>query len=175
MAGAAGNSDGITQEVRKACRQFAMQYFHFCRVLREQLGEEKALSTVGKALFQFSLDRTDALRAEALSQGMDLTVENFHAINDLSLTAWSEWQPAMGGVRCPYAETWLGYFGEHPWFKAFACLYCDVVDTTNIENFTRTTSHRITRSLLRGDISCQCEYFPSQQVAEGTYTYGQRS
>ncbi|MDR0629288.1 MAG: hypothetical protein LBG24_06590 [Treponema sp.] len=33
-------------EVRLACRQFAMLYFHFCKVLVESLGEDKALPLV---------------------------------------------------------------------------------------------------------------------------------
>jgi hypothetical protein len=55
-----------------------------------------------------------------------------------------------------------------------ASLYCDVIDTTNIENFSRTTSHRLTQNLLWGDRSCEREYFESDAVQQGTYTYGKR-
>jgi hypothetical protein len=96
------------------------------------------------------------------------------AVNDLPFIAWSAWDPSMGGVRCPYAEAWLGYFEEYPWFKRFASLYCDVIDTTNIENFSRTTSHRITKNLLWGDASCEREYFESEDVKSGKFTYGSR-
>jgi hypothetical protein len=80
----------------------------------------------------------------------------------------------MGGVRCPYAEVWLEYFKENHWFKRFASLYCDVIDTTNIENFTRTTSHKINKNLLWGDPSCEREYFESNAVKEGKLSYGRR-
>jgi hypothetical protein len=76
-------------------------------------------------------------------------------------------------MRCPYAETWTGYFRDYPWFRRFASLYCDVIDTTNIENFTRTTSHRITKNLLWGDASCEREYFESEKVKRGIFTYGE--
>ena len=77
----------------------------------------------------------------------------------------------MGGLRCPYAQQWVGYYEAYPWFRRFASLYCDVIDTTNIENFSRTLSHRITANLLWGDPSCEREYFPSDAVAQGHFTY----
>jgi hypothetical protein len=80
----------------------------------------------------------------------------------------------MGGVRCPYAEVWLEYFKDNSWFKQFASLYCDVIDTTNIENFTRTTSHKITKNLLLGDSECDHEYFESDTVKEGNFSYGKK-
>lgn len=161
-------------EVRLACRQFAMLYFHFCKVLVESLGEDKALPLVQKAVFELSLDRTDGAREKALSQGFALTRENFDRVNDLPFIAWSDWDPAGGEVRCPYAQQWIGYYKEYPWFKKFAPLYCDVIDTTNIENFSRTTSHRITKNLLWGDRSCEREYFESDAVKQGNFTYGRR-
>jgi hypothetical protein len=151
-----------------------MLYFHFCKTLVDALGEEAALPLVQKALFELALDRTDKSRAKALEEGLPPTLENFPKVNDLPSVAWDEWKPEMGGLRCPYAEAWTGYFAEHPWFKQFASLYCDVIDTTNIENFTRTTSHRITKNLLWGDPVCEREYFESDKVKEGVYSCGER-
>ncbi|KAA6344410.1 hypothetical protein EZS27_007963 [termite gut metagenome] len=161
-------------EVRKACRQFAMLYFNFCKVLVDALGETEAFPLVQKAIFKLSLDRSDKIRAKVLAEGIEPVPENFNAVNDLPYVAWHEWEPSMGGVRCPYAEVWLDYFETHPWFKRFASLYCDVIDTTNMENFTRTTSHRITQNLLWGDAVCEREYFESEQVKQGQFTYGKR-
>jgi hypothetical protein len=138
------------------------------------LGEEAALPLAQKAVFGLALDRTDRTRAKALEKELPPTLENFPKVNDLPSTAWDEWKPEMGGLRCPYAEAWIGYFAEYPWFKQFASLYCDVIDTTNIENFTRNTSHRITKNLLWGDPVCEREYFESDKVKEGVYTYGER-
>ena len=161
-------------EVRRACRQFAMQYFHFCRNLVETLGEEDAFPIVQKSIFELSLDRSDKMRAKAIESNLEPTLENFRKVSDLAFIGWSGWDPSMGGVKCPYAEVWLGYYQEYPWFKRFASLYCDVIDTTNIENFTRTTSHRITKNLLWGDDECTREYFESENVKAGYFTYGKR-
>ena len=161
-------------ELRLACRQFAMLYFHFCKTLVESLGEEAALALVQKTIFNLSLERTGKARRKAAEQGLETTLGNFMKVNDLPFTAWKDWEPFMGGVRCPYAQQWIGYFQEYPWFKRFSSLYCDVIDTTNIENFSRTTSHRITKNLLWGDASCEREYFESEKVKEGIFTYGTR-
>jgi hypothetical protein len=161
-------------EVRRACKQFALQYFHFCKNLVETLGEENALPVVQKTIFELSLDRSDRMRKKALENNLEPTLENFRKVSDLAFIGWSGWDPSMGGVRCPYAEIWLGYYEQHPWFKRFASLYCDVIDTTNIENFTRTTSHKITKNLLWGDDECVREYFESSEVKAGIFTYGKR-
>jgi hypothetical protein len=168
------NKSADIRDTRMACRQFAMLYFHFCKTLVESLGEEGALPLARKAVFELALDRTDRTRITALNAGLTPSLENFQKVNDLPSAAWERWTPEMGGVRCPYAETWLGYFQEYPWFKTFASLYCDVIDTTNIENFSRTTSHRIKRNLLWGDPVCEREYFDSDAVRRGVYTYGER-
>jgi hypothetical protein len=161
-------------DVRLACRQFAMLYFHFCKILVEAVGEEKALPLVQKAIFELSLDRTDGARARARDQGLAATLEHFPKVNDLPMIAWREWEPSGGEVRCPYAQQWIRYYKEYPWFKKLASLYCDVIDTTNIENFSRSMSHRLTKNLLWGDSDCEREYFESGEVKKGNFTYGKR-
>jgi hypothetical protein len=172
-----GNTDDVqytVREVRKAARHFAMLYFNFCKILVETFGEETAYPLVQKAIFELSLDRTDRMRDRALEQGLETNRENFDRVNDLPTVAWRKWEPSSGEVRCPYAEAWLKYYDEYPWFKRFAPLYCDVIDTTNIENFSRTESHRITKNLLWGDDDCDREFFESEQVKHGNLTYGKR-
>ena len=161
-------------EVRKACRQFAMLYFHFCKTLVEEYGLEKAKTIVQKTVFDLAADRSDQLREKTIDAGLEPSLENFKTMTDLPFIGWSGWDPGKGGVRCPYAEVWLTYYERYPWFRTLAPFYCDVIDTTNIENYSRNTSHRITSNLLWGDPSCEREYFPSQQVKSGELTYGER-
>jgi hypothetical protein len=161
-------------QARKAAYQFALQYFHVCKTLVETLGEEQALPVVQKIVFDLSIDRSDRMRARAAELGLEPTLQNFPRVTDLARSGWDGWTPDLGGVFCPYAEIWLQYFDQYPWFKRFAPLFCDVIDTTNIENFTRTTSHRITKNLLWGDSECTREYFESDKVKNGEFTYGKR-
>jgi len=162
------------KDLRLTCKQFAMLYFNLCKTLKDDLGEEKAFLLAQKIVFGLSLDRTDRARERAAALGLETNLENFSVVNDLPAIGWSAWKPEMGGVRCPYAEIWLEYFSDNLWFKRFASLYCDVIDTTNIENFTRTTSHKITKNLLWGDSCCDHEYFESAAVKEGNLSYGKR-
>lgn len=158
-------------EVRKACRQFAMLYFHFAKTLKEEVGQEKAKELVQKAIFELSLDRTDQLRENAEERGLDFSQESFRKVSDLPRLGWDK---TLGRNHCPYAETWVKYYEKHPWFKELAPFYCDIIDTTNIENFTGKLSHRITRNVLKGDETCDRIYFPSKEVEKGEFTYDTR-
>lgn len=158
-------------EVRKACRQFAMLYFNFCRVLVESLGLDNAKPIIQKAVFNLALDRTDRLRRTAAERGLPLTKETFDAINDLPRIGWDK---ALGQNHCPYAEAWRPYFEKYPWFSKLAPLYCDVIDTTNIENFSGELSHRLVKNVLNGDETCERIYFPEERVKAGKLTYGER-
>ena len=159
------------KEVRKACRQFAMLYFHFSKVLVEEFGKDKAKPLIQKAIFELAIDRSEQLREKASKQGLEFTMESFMKVIDLPMIGWVK---ELGRDHCPYAEVWREYFDEYPWFKEVAPLYCDVIDTTNAENFTRSLSHRITKNVLTGSESCEREYFESEQVIKGVFSYGEK-
>ncbi len=158
-------------QVRKACRQFAMLYFHFSKTLVEELGEEKAEQLIQKAVFELALDRSEQLRNKAEQSGLELSMATFQKITDLPTIGWVK---ELGKNHCPYAQTWTQYFDAYPWFRKLAPLYCDVIDTTNAENFTRSLSHKITKNVLTGGDSCEREYFTSEQVTKGVLTYGKK-
>jgi len=156
-------------EVRKACRQFAMLYFHFSRVLVEEFGELRAKQLIQKAVFELGIDRSSIQREQAKTMGLPLVPESVEKVTDIPFLGWVK---EMGRNYCPYAETWMQYYDLNPWFTEIAPFYCDVIDTTNIENFSRTFSQKITRNVLKGDDICDRIYFQSENVKAGTYTYG---
>ena len=47
----------LVSEVRKAARQFAMQFFHFSKVLYDQFGLEKTKDIVRQTVFELAVDR----------------------------------------------------------------------------------------------------------------------
>jgi hypothetical protein len=162
-------TEAVTQ-ARLACRQFAMLYFHFVKVLYERLGDEEAKELTRQAIFELALDRSGLLREKAQEAGLPVRDElDFQAVSDLSRIAW---QPAMGNLHCPYGEQWMTYYQDYPWFKEFAPFYCDVIDTTNIENFSKRLSHKLTENVLTGGESCRRVYFESDDVKNGKFTYG---
>lgn len=163
----------MVSEVRKAARQFAMQYFHFSKTLYEEFGLEKAKELIQKTVFELAVDRSDQLREKALAKGLKAdSVEDFRSVIDLPLTGWI---PEWGENHCPYAEVWRGYFEKYPWFKELAPFYCDVIDTTTIENFSGHLSHRITQNVILQGCACTREYFESEKVKRGEYTYGTKA
>lgn len=159
-------------EVRMATRQFAMLYFHFVKMLVEEFGEDRARSLVQKAVFELACDRTDQLRAKA--ERLGIAHDDMSNFNDYADLALSGWDSKLGADHCPYAQVWRTYYDEYPWFRRFAPLYCDVIDTTVAENLTRRVSHRITENVLNGAQTCNRVYFESPNVAQGWFTYGVR-
>ena len=98
-------------------------------------------------------------------------VEDFMSVIDLPFTGWI---PEWGEDHCPYAEVWRTYFDKYPWFREIAPFYCDVIDTTTIENFSKCLSHRITQNVILEGTCCKREYFESDKVKRGEYTYGKK-
>jgi len=158
-------------EIRKASRQFAMLYFHFSKILVEELGEVKAKELIRKTIFELALDRSDQLREKAAEKDLPFTMETFSKITDIPHLGWVK---ELGRDHCPYAATWHKYCEKYPWFRDLAPFYCDVIDTTNAERFTGTHSHKLTQNVLISGDSCEREYFESDIVKEGDYTYGKK-
>ncbi|MCR5273658.1 MAG: L-2-amino-thiazoline-4-carboxylic acid hydrolase [Lachnospiraceae bacterium] len=157
-------------QIRKAARQFAMQYFHFCKTLYDAFGREKAKELVQKTVYELAYDRAHQMRERAKKEGRKTeTVDDFMAVIDLPFDGWI---PQWGENHCPYAQVWRTYFDEYPWFREFALFYCDVIDTTTIEAFTHRLSHRLTQNVINSGSCCMREYFESEKVKGGEYTYG---
>jgi hypothetical protein len=162
----------MVDQIRKAARQFAMLYFHFCKVLYESYGPEKTKELVRQTIFEQAVDRSDKLRDKAIAEGRGTdTVQDFMEGIDLPFCGWI---PEWGKDHCPYAQVWREYTEQYPWFQELATFYCDVIDTTTIENFTKHLSHRITQNVILEGESCERIYFESEAVKKGEYTYGKK-
>lgn len=163
----------MVDQVRKAARQFAMQYFHFCKTLYERYGHDTAKDIVRQTVYELAVDRSDQIRAKSLAAGKKAdSVADFMSDIDLPFEGWI---PEWGEDHCPYAEVWRTYLKDYPWFREFAPFYCDVIDTTTIENYSKCLSHRITQNVILEGDRCTREYFESKDVKEGKYTYGQKT
>ena len=162
----------MVEQIRLAARQFAMLYFHFTKTLVDKYGLEQAKDLVRQTIFEQAVDRSDRLREKRIAKGAGTdTVEDFMEDIDLPFCGWiPEWEED----HCPYAVVWRDYIKKNPWFREFALFYCDVIDTTTIENFTRHLSHRITQNVITEGKSCKREYFESEKVKRGEYTYGRK-
>lgn len=156
-------------EVRNMAFQFSDLYFTFAAQLRDHLGEEEALKIAQEVLFRRAAERALDMVRRAEEQGVARVPENISKMTDVPFLGWDA---SFGRETCPYGAAWNRRIAENPWFQRFACLYCDVTDTTIAEIFTGNCSHKLYRNVLTGDDSCEREYFPSEAVERGEYTYG---
>lgn len=157
-----------TRQVREMAYQFADMYFAFVSELVEQYGEQEATETVTRVLFQRAKERANAMIERASETGIERIPDNIGLVSNVPYLGWV---PELGCDHCPYGAAWNKRIEEHPWFRKFASLYCDVTDTTIAEVFTGCYSHRITENVVLGDDGCEREYFLSSDVQNGKYTY----
>ena len=157
------------REVRNMAFQFADLYFTFVAELRERFGEEQALEIATRVLFRRAAERALDMVRRAEAEGIERVQENIIKMTDVPFLGWDA---SFGRDTCPYGAAWNHRITENPWFRRFACLYCDVTDTTIAEIFTGSCSHKLYHNVVLGDDACEREYFPSEMVKSGTYTYG---
>lgn len=155
-------------EVRNMAFQFADMYYAFVKVLRDRYGEEEALDIAHRVLFMRAKERAEKMIVKAGEEGVERTPENIHDMSDVSYLGWD---PSFGVDTCPYGAAWNRRIKDDPGFREFACLYCDVTDTTIAEVFTGDSSHRLYKNVVLGDDSCERTYFPSEEVKNGIITY----
>ena len=155
-------------EVRNMAFQFADMYYAFVKVLRDRYGDEEALDIARRVLFMRAKERAEKMIVKAGEEGVERTPENIHDMSDVSYLGWD---PSFGIDTCPYGAAWNRRIKDDPEFRKFACLYCDVTDTTIAEVFTGDCSHRLYKNVVLGDDSCERTYFPSEEVKNGVITY----
>lgn len=162
--------DFAVDQVRNMAYQFADLYFEFVKELRNEFGEEKALQVVTNVLFKRAKERADKMIQVALQEGIEREPENIGRVSNVPYLGWV---PSLGKDHCPYGAAWNKRIIDNPWFQKFACLYCDVTDTTIAEVFTGRYSHKIYENVLLGNENCERTYFLSELVKQGKYTYKQ--
>lgn len=155
-------------EVRNMAFQFADMYYAFVKVLRDRYGDEEALDIARRVLFMRAKERAEKMIVKAGEEGVERTPENIHDMSDVSYLGWD---PSFGVDTCPYGAAWNRRIKDDPEFRKFACLYCDVTDTTIAEVFTGECSHRLYKNVVLGDESCERTYYPSEEVKNGVITY----
>lgn len=157
-----------SEEVRKLGIQLADLYFEFVKDIRDEFGDEICKKLVTKVLYNRAYERTQTLIETAEKTGAERIWQNILKVTDVPMCAWV---PELGKEHCPYGVAWNKRIEEHPWFREYAALYCDVTDTTIGEVFTGDHSHRLYENVVLGDEHCLRTYYPDENVKNGIYTY----
>lgn len=155
-------------EVRMMAIQFADLYFTFVDELRSEFGEEHALKIAQRVLYRRACERAEKMIKRAAELNLPRTPENITKTSDVPYLGWDL---SLGVDHCPYGMAWNRHIKEHEWFRKFARLYCDVVDTTIAEVFTGNCSHELYENVVLGDCRCARRYFPDEEVICGKRTY----
>ena len=163
------NRKFAVSEVRNMAFQFSDLYFTFVSELREQLGEKRTIEIVTRVVFRRAAERAFDMIRRAEANGIARVPDNIIKMTDVPFLGWDD---SFGRDMCPYGAAWNRRIAENPWFQRFACLYCDVTDTTIAEVFTGCYSHKIYHNVLLGDNTCEREYYLSENIKNGEFTYG---
>ncbi|MCD6480350.1 L-2-amino-thiazoline-4-carboxylic acid hydrolase [Candidatus Bathyarchaeota archaeon] len=138
----------VAEQVRRLGRMFGLLFYHFSKVIIEELGEERGRELIREVIRRFGLERGQRMRERALSMGLEPTLENFHKVSDLPEVGWG------GAPRehfCPFAEVWF----EKDAIE-LGKLYCDV-DIWKYKGYNPHIEVERKRWILEGDDECKYE------------------
>lgn len=155
-------------QVRDMAFSFGELYFAFVSEMYYELGDEKTMEIVSSLLFKRAKERAVIMIRKAEELNMERIPENINKLSDVPRLGWDE---TLGCDHCPYGLIWRNRIKHAPWFEKYASQYCEITDTTIAEVFTGCYSHKITKNVVWGNDSCEREYFVSDSVKNGIYTY----
>ena len=158
-------------QVRDMAFSFAELYFAFVSEMYYEFGDKKTTETVIRLLFKRAKERAVIMVNKAEELNIARIPENINRLSDVPRLGWDE---SLGCDHCPYGLIWRKRIKQAPWFEKYARLYCEVTDTTIAEVFTGCYSHRITKNVVLKDDCCEREYFLSEEVKNGIYTYNDK-
>lgn len=102
------------RQVRMLGRRLASLYLHLAQALIDELGEERAYGLIDRAIRSYGAEAGQTHRRRILAAGLEPTVGNCRAIEDIP---WLGWDPRVAAtvevdgqarqVVCPFAEYWL--------------------------------------------------------------------
>ncbi|HDO21139.1 MAG: L-2-amino-thiazoline-4-carboxylic acid hydrolase [archaeon GB-1845-036] len=138
--------DECEKQVKLAVRLMGLLYYHFAKVLIDELGEKEGKRLISLAIKNFGLDRGKMIREKALKLGLKLTPESFNKFSDLPKLGW-------GGMDrksfCPLAEVWFEKNAVE-----LGKLYCDV-DIYKYRGFNPKIKIKRVKWVLEGDEICK--------------------
>lgn len=147
-----------TEQVRLMARRTALLHFYFSKTLIDELGEQKGVQLIRKAVLAYGEHCGRAIRESVEAMGLPLTDENFDKIPDLPKYGWvMESNLLPGGearpiVRfCPLADTFK-QLGEEG--RRLGRLYC-YVDQGKQKAYNPEFDFIHTKNILDGDPYCE--------------------
>ncbi len=138
----------VAEQVRRLGRMFGLLFYHFSRLIIDELGEERGRELIREAIRRFGLERGRRMKKRALALGLEPTLENFGRVSDLPEIGWGE---APKERFCPFAEVWF----EKDALE-LGKLYCDV-DVWKYKGYNPHIAVERKSWILDGDDECRYE------------------
>ena len=135
------------QQVRKVGNQVGLLFYHFAKILVDELGDAEGKRLVLEAVRSYGSERGQAIREKVKKAGLELTIENFAKFSDLPAAGWE--YNEEGTTYCCYAQAWMDRGVE-----ALGRLYCEV-DFALIEAYNPKIQAKRVGSILDGDPCCK--------------------
>jgi len=145
--------EDVLRQIGLVLRRTALLYHHFAKTLVDELGEERGMALMGKAVEAYGSQIGREARRKADTRSLAPTPENLES--DLPMFAWEMEEVSVDGEdrvrihRCPLAEEWL-QLGD----KKRARLYC-FVDQAKMRAFNPDYEYVHTKNVLDGDPYCE--------------------
>ncbi|MGE5485604.1 MAG: L-2-amino-thiazoline-4-carboxylic acid hydrolase [Ignavibacteriales bacterium] len=113
MSDAMISREDAERDVILMARRMALLYYHFARVLGDELGEDEALRILKRVIEEYGRDCGRRVREFIIGKGLPLSLENYGKAPDLPGLGWKRGTTvAPSGERrpvvhyCPMAEMW---------------------------------------------------------------------
>lgn len=135
------------KQVRKVGNQVGLLFYHFTKILVDELGEVEGKRLVLEVVRNYGTERGQAIREKVENAGLELTIENFAKFSDLPASGWE--YTDEGTTYCSYAEAWIDRGVED-----LGRLYCEV-DFALIKAFNPKIRAKRVGSILDGDPGCK--------------------
>ncbi len=145
-------TDAHREDVKRALHRAALLYRHFAETLDNELGREKALELIKKAVWAYGTAVGSEARARTAAAGLPLTPANYS--DDLPSVGWTSRRTHADGEEvtditcCAFAEEWRDMD------PALARPYC-FVDQSKMEAFNPGYTYVHLMNTLDGDAFCR--------------------
>jgi len=153
------------KQVALVCRRLGLLHLAFSEVLVKEFGKEEGKRLIAKAIKEYGKKIGERKREIALSQGLELTPENFQALRDIPTIGMhdhSERVEVAGEKRsraygCVMAQVWHEYNQDE-----LGRIYC-YVDPANVMAFSPEFKLAHTKTVPDGDEFCELVMRPTTE------------
>lgn len=145
-------TDAHKEDVKRALHRAALLYRHFAETLDRELGREKALELITKAVWSYGTAVGTEARGRTSAAGLPLTPENYS--DDLPSVGWVSSPARADGedvtemTSCFFAEEWRDMD------PALSRPYCSV-DQSKMEAYNPEFTYVHLMNMIDGDAFCR--------------------